>query len=220
MTLRRYDELLETAEVAYGEGRFEASLAAAVEAEEIALRLGRQDLADRASCNRCPALIELDRLHDHMPELRRILLRSSEPRTRWMAAYYSAVGHDLEDQREQALGYARRALDLVESAEAPASAGATANLLGSLSLRECNFVEAEGAYRRSLASYEQLDGLHRVMRELVRDNLGYVLMCTERVREGIDLCERSVEGLEELAAAHHLHQPLQDLCYGYLLDGG
>jgi len=47
MSLRRYEELLTAAEIAYGEGRYEASLAAAAEAEEVARQSGRQDLVDR-----------------------------------------------------------------------------------------------------------------------------------------------------------------------------
>jgi tetratricopeptide (TPR) repeat protein len=51
----------------------------------------------------------------------------------------------------------------------------------------------------------------------VRDNLGYVMMCTDRLNEGIELCETAKSELERLGADHYLYETLQDLCYGHLL---
>mgnify|MGYP001829017291 CR=1 FL=1 len=52
----------------------------------------------------------------------------------------------------------------------------------------------------------------------MRDNLGYVCICTDRLEEGVRLCEDARTALESLGAEHFLHQTLQDLCYGYLLQ--
>jgi len=51
----------------------------------------------------------------------------------------------------------------------------------------------------------------------VEDNLGYVMMCTNRLDEGIRSCEAARAILEEMGAEHYLYEVLQDLCYGYVL---
>jgi tetratricopeptide (TPR) repeat protein len=219
MSAERYDELLRTAQEAYAEGRFEVSLAAAQEAELLALELGRTDLADRAACNCCPALAELDRLSEQVPRLQKALLRSAEPKTSWMAAYYAAMAYHIADQREQALAYLRRATDLVDEVGEPASTAATLNLFGNLSLLAGDFEAAETAYLETLHTYEEFEGYRRVMAAQIQDNLGYTHLCTDRVASGISLCEEARALMEEAQAAFLLHEPLQDLCYGYLLAG-
>jgi tetratricopeptide (TPR) repeat protein len=219
MSVERYEELLRSTQVAYTEGRFEASLAAAQEAEGLALELGRTDLADRAACNCCPALVELDRLGEQVPRLQKALLRSAEPKTSWMAAYYLGAAYYHANERERAMSYARRAMDLMGRVGEPASAAATANLLGDLSMVAGDFETAEDAYLRSLAAYDGLDGYHKLMAAEVRDNLGYTHLCTDRVASGIGLCEEARSIMEEANAEFLLREPLQDLCYGYLQAG-
>jgi len=156
-------------------------------------------------------------LGEHIPELRRILLRASEPRTRWMAAYYAAVGFDIDREHEQARFYAKRAFDLVEEVGDPAVVGASANLLGKLALASSDFVEAEVAYRRSLDTYVHLDGYNQVMAAQVKSNLGYALLCLERLDEGVTFCEAARRAMEQLGAHRLVHDAYQYLCYGHLL---
>jgi hypothetical protein len=51
----------------------------------------------------------------------------------------------------------------------------------------------------------------------VEDNLGYVMLCTDRLEEGLAHCERARAVMEEMDANHYLYETLQDLCYGYVL---
>ena len=74
------------------------------------------------------------------------------------------------------------------------------------------------AYRKALTVYTDLGGYRRLMCAQVEDNLGYTMMCTDRVAPGIELCEHARDTMRELEATHYLQQPLQDLCYGYLLE--
>ena len=60
--------------------------------------------------------------------------------------------------------------------------------------------------------------LDRANAAQARDNLGYVHLCTGRLPEGLELCEAARRNLEELGATQFLHETLQDLCYGYILD--
>ncbi len=43
------------------------------------------------------------------------------------------------------------------------------------------------------------------------------MTCTNRLEEGLRLCEEARATLESLGAEDHLYEILQDLCYGYLL---
>ncbi len=200
-------------------GELAAAAASFERAEEAAVAAGDPELRDRAFCNRCAVLVEMGTVGEQVPALQRVLLRTRDPKTRWMAAYYSAVAYDLREQREDAHRFARRALELAPEVDDPSGEAATANLVGTLALAASRFEEAESAYTRSLELYDTLEDYHRLMAAQVRDNLGYTLMCRDAVAEGIHLCEAAVSCMRELDARHYLHQPLQDLCYGYLLEG-
>ncbi len=212
-----YERLAAAAREAFVRGRLAEARALFERAEALARSAGETDLADRAFCNRCAVLVELDSVRSEVPELQRILLRSRDGKTRWMAAYYTALAFDLEGNRERAENFARRALELAGTLGEPESEAATANLLGNLALVTSRFEEAEAAYRKALEAYRGLDGYHRLMSAQVEDNLGYTHLCTDRIHSGITLCEHSRDVMRELEAEHYLAQPLQDLCYGYLL---
>ncbi len=214
----RFDQLLQQAQDDFAAGDLGGSAALFAEAESLALEHGEVDLADRAFCNRCAVAIELDEAGQLIPRLKQILLRSSDTKTRWLAAYYSAVASDLDDDAERAASYSARAFELAEELGEPEPRAGSANLVGNLAMRSSRFAEAERAFSQALACHPGLDGHQPIMRAQVRDNLGYVLMCTGRVEEGVRLCEEARATLEQLRATHYLHQTLQDLCYGYLLS--
>jgi tetratricopeptide (TPR) repeat protein len=213
----RFDLLLKRAEEAFSAGELFDAVDLASQAEALATSCGEVDLADHAFCNRCAFLIELDRGHEQIPKLKQILLRSADPMNRWRAAYYTSVAYDHGEELDKASSYAQRARELAVECAEPASRAASANLVATLALRASQFDGAEAAYREALALYEDLDGYHRIMAAQVEDNLGYVLMCLDRLDDGLGCCERALKALEKLDADHYLHQTLQDLCYGYLL---
>lgn len=213
-----FRRLTEQAQSAFVAGRTDEAVELFQTAEALARDAGREDLVDRAFCSRCAVLVELEAVAEHVAELKKILLRSRDQKTRWMAAYYTAVAYDLDEDRDQAYGFARRALDVADELGEAGSTAATANLLGNLALVQCHFDEAESAYRRALDHYRQLGGYRRLMAAQVLDNLGYTMLCTERIAEGVKMCEDSRDAMRSLGATHYLHQPLQDLCYGYLLQ--
>jgi tetratricopeptide (TPR) repeat protein len=213
----RFDLLLQRAEDAFSSGELHEAVELAIQAEDLATSHGEVDLADHAFCNRCAFLIELDRGHEQIPKLKQILLRSSDAANRWRAAYYTSVAYDHSDELDKATSYAARARELAVESTEPASRAASANLLATLALRSSEFDGAEAAYREALVLYGDLGGYHRIMAAQVQDNLGYVLMCLDRLGDGLVFCEKALDALEDLGAEHYLHQTLQDLCYGYLL---
>ena len=87
----RYDELLILGEQAVGADDFERAVSFFSEAEAVARNLGEVDLADRAFCNRCSVLVELDRGADQIPKLKEILLSSGDTRNRFLAALKEAA---------------------------------------------------------------------------------------------------------------------------------
>jgi tetratricopeptide (TPR) repeat protein len=213
----RFDELMLSAEAAFASDDFEGAAARYAEAVEVASQNGNTDDADRAFCSHCSVLIELDRGADQIPKLKEILLRSGNTRNRFHAAYCTAVAYDISGEDDKARSYAERATTLADELGDPVSTSRSLNLVGNLSIRTSNFTEAESAFARSLDAHGNLDGHHRMTEAQVRDNLGYVMMCTERLEEGINLCEQACSDLERIGADHYLYETLQDLCYGHLL---
>lgn len=215
-----YDELTARAQEAFVRGAVDEALQLFGEAERTAAAAHQPDLAERAFCNRCAVLIEIEAVgRSELARLKRILLGATDPKTRWMAAYYSAMAYHVANTHDKAYDYVRRAVELSGAVGEPASTAASANLLGNLELLHSRFEDAEEAYGRALEAYRGLDGYHRLMEAQVRDNLGYVLLCTDRLEGGIELCDQARATMEELGATHYLQQPLQDLCYGHLLVG-
>jgi len=213
----RFDELMRSAEAAFTRDDFEGSAALYAEAVEEARESGDQDSADRAFCSHCSVLVELDRGADQIPKLKEILLRSGNTKIRFHAAYCTAVAYDVSGETDKAQGYADRAAGFAAEIGDAVSASRSLNLVGNLSIRGSNFTEAESAFSKSLKAHEELEGHHRMTEAQVRDNLGYVMMCTDRLHEGIELCESARSDLERLNADHYLYETLQDLCYGHLL---
>ncbi len=198
-------------------GEFELACRTYGEAEQIARQAGLCELADQAFCYRCGTLLELKRGAEEIPQLKMILLRSQDPLTGSLAAYYTAMAYDFGGELGKAHDYARRAMALVEELSDASSIAATANLLGTLAVRGSHFVEAEEAYRRALIAYRGDNDYERLAAAQVLDNLGYVLMSTEREEPGVASCEQARDAMIALGAQRFLHMPLQDLCFGYLL---
>ena len=213
----QFDGLMRAAEAAFTQDDFEGSVSLYAEAVDVAHSEGDQDGADRAFCSQCSVLVELDRGAEQIPKLKEILLRSGNPRNRFHAAYCTAVAYDISGDNDRAQSYADRAAGFADELGDPISASRSFNLVGNISIRASKFADAEDAFNRSLQAHEELDGHHRMTAAQVRDNLGYVMMCTERLDDGINLCEEARSELESLGADHYLYEILQDLCYGHLM---
>ncbi|NOZ79665.1 MAG: hypothetical protein GXP48_10900 [Acidobacteria bacterium] len=213
-----YEQLLRRAEAAFVHGDINGALALFSQAEQRALAEGDRERADRAFCNRATVLIDLERGDACIARLKTILLRSESPLTRWMASYSTAMAYYAGNDFTAAESYLQRASRLAAVLDDPVRGAATANLAGNVAIHRSDFRRAEQSYREALATYERLDGYHRLMAAQVRDNLGYVFMCTGRTNAGINACETARDEMKKLEAGHYVHQPLQDLCYGYLLE--
>ncbi|MCJ7756364.1 MAG: tetratricopeptide repeat protein, partial [Thermoanaerobaculales bacterium] len=141
----------------------------------------------------------------------------SDTRNRFLAAYNTGVAYFISEDFERAHSYARRATTLAGELGDPSLEHRSLNLVGTLAARASLFDEAEDAFVRCLDAHQDGEGYQRIMAAQVEDNLGYVMMVTERLEEGLDHCEKARAIMEELGADHYLFETLQDLCYGYVL---
>lgn len=211
----RYLRLTALAQRAFARAGMERSLRLFEAAEEEARRVGDRDLIDRAFCNRCVVLAELDRLSSVSAELKQILMRSQDPFTAWMAAYYTSQAYEAEGTLARALAYARRASELAEVCGQARVVAASGNQQGTLALKESKFAEAATCFENVL----RLDGENPndpIGSAITRDNLGYCLMCTGSVAEGMALCCEAAAVIERIGARQFLPEIYQDLCYGAL----
>lgn len=214
----RYLRLTGLGQRAFSRGRLHRAHALFQAAEAEARATGDQELLDRAFCNRCVVLVELEQLDGSLGELKHVLMRTRDPFTAWMAAYYTAQVYEFQDNLPRALSYARRASELAQGCGAPEARAASANQHGVLALRDSHFEEAGRCFREAL----QLDHQHGndpVGAAATRDNLGYCLMCTGDVPQGIALCSDAAATLEAAGARHMLAEVYQDLCYGFIEQG-
>ncbi|MCS7182345.1 MAG: tetratricopeptide repeat protein [Thermoanaerobaculum sp.] len=217
-TTERYLRLTALGQKAFNRGNLHRSLRLFQAAEEEALKSGDRDLADRAFCNRCVVLLELDRLDGSVGELKQVLMRSRDPFTSWMAAYYTAQVYEAEGNLQRALAYARRACELAEVCGDERTRFHSANQHGVLALRQSRFSEAAESFTTALALAEQV-GADPLGVAIVRDNLGYCLMCLGQWEAGLALCEDAAATVERLGTRQYLPEVYQDICYGYLSRG-
>lgn len=217
-SLERYLRLSKLAQSAYARGRLERALRLFVAAEKEARGSGDQELIDRAFCNRCVVLLELDRLDGAVGELKTVLMRSRDPFTAWMAAYYTAQVYEAEGNMARALAYARRASDLARESGQPQALRASANQHGALALRDSHFKEAAERFRAAL-EHQAAGEIDQIALALIRDNLGYCLMCTAEVEQGLELCRDAAAALESIGARQYLAEVYQDVCFGALQHG-
>ncbi|MCK5378793.1 MAG: hypothetical protein KAJ78_05280 [Acidobacteria bacterium] len=219
MMVERYDRLLREAQGAFAAGDLQSALRHFEAAQVLASGDGDGDRADRAACNACFVLIELGQAEEQIPRLRRLFMGTLHPRNRCTAAYNIAAAYlNLEDF-DNAMEWADRSSELARDIDEPSLTAGVHNQQASLALRFSRFEEAEKGFHLALDAMESLgETLQAANRATVLGNLGYALMCTERLEEGLNLCEQARAALDELSADNLIYENLQDLCYGYILD--
>ena len=219
MTVERYDCLQREAQEAFASGDLQTALQQFDAARELASVDGDVDRADRAACSACFVKIEMGQAEEQIPLLRRLFMGTLHPRNRCTAAYNIAVAHlNLEDF-DAAMEWADRSGELAKNVDEPSLTAGVHNQQASLALRFSRFEEAEIGFNLALVAMDSLGETYQAANKAtVLGNLGYAMMCTDRLDEGIELCEQARTALDKLSADHLVYENLQDLCYGYILD--
>ena len=212
----RYLRLTSLAQRSFEHGRLDRALRLFESAEDEARRSGDRELCDRAFCNRCAVLAEMDRLHAVAGELKHVLMRARDPFTSWLAAYYTSQSFEIDGNLQRALAYARRAADLAGTCGRADALAASANQRGVLALKDAQFGEAAECFRTVLAIDDEAEATDSIGQAITRDNLGYCLMCTGEPADGMELCATAATTIEDIGARQYLAEIYQDLCYGSL----
>ena len=219
MMVERYDVLLQEAQEAFASGNLEAALAHFEAAQVLASDCNDVDRADRAACNACFVLIEMGQAEEQIPRLRRLFMGTLHPRNRCTAAYNMAAAYLNLSEFDNAMEWADRSGGLAQNIDEPSLTAGVHNQQASLALRFSRFEDAETGFNLALDAMENLgETLQTANRAAVLGNLGYTLMCSDRLEEGLELCEQARATLDKLSADHLIYENLQDLCYGYILD--
>jgi tetratricopeptide (TPR) repeat protein len=219
MSEDRVFRLLDEAQEHFARGDLDGALQRFDAAEALARESGAGDLADRALCNASFVRIEMGEAEREIPRLRRLFMSTRHGRNRCTAAYNIAAGYINLGALDKAYEWAARSSELAESVDDPAVQAGSSNQAASLALRMSHYDEAEEGFRRTLRALENRpEAYQRASHAAVLGNLGYVMMCTDRLAQGIDMCEQARASLTAAEADHLVYENLQDLCYGYLLD--
>ncbi len=212
-TRRSYEELRDAGMQAMENGRLEDAL----ELYDAALASAREreipNLIDLAICNRSGALIGLGREKEVMSELRQILVRSTDPKTSSISAYYLSRCHEIIKDYKKGLFYGRIARDRALAAGSADLLVGSYNMTGSCLMADSFFAEAVAEYNRALAL---LPEERSIPRALVMTNLAYCQMMQDRVREGMSLSFQALRWLRCFGTRLYEVWPHLDLCYAYL----
>ena len=174
---------------------------------------------DAALVNAAMVLIQLGRAREGEEGLREILLRTTDVRVAFNAAYHLASSLRRQSRHEKALTYARRAMEKARQLDAADFLGPAHNLLGNIFLSQSYLEPALAEYEMSLRIREAQAGDTRYSRAIVRENIGYCLLLLRRMPEGLVQIGQALELAREVADHRCIAECLQDLCYGHLLQG-
>jgi tetratricopeptide (TPR) repeat protein len=211
-----YRRFVRRAARAHARGDGAGTLAWHRRALRAARRLGDTPLEQRSYCDVSGALIELGRYKEAEAGLRELILRTRSPRITWQATFNLAIALRRQGSLDRAAGFARRALETARRLRGRQLRARSLNLLGNLHLVGSRFSEAIDYYRQALDLYLACRSDNRRPISIIRDNLGYCLLLTQRFEEGLEEIDAG------LALARHVGQPraeaecLQDRCYGML----
>lgn len=201
------------------EGDFAAALEAYTRALELARAQDDPALTDRAELNRAVVLLQMGEARQAEEGLREILLRTEEPLVAWSAAYNLSSSLRQQRRYDQALRYARRALERAQALGTAETLAPVHNLLGNIYLCRSYLDQALREYEKALELRRSQPGDTRYSRAIVEDNIGYCLLLLKRLDEGVATLRRALALAEEVGDRRCRAECLQDLCYGLLLQG-
>lgn len=177
---------------------------------------GDQNLADKAFCNQAGIRIARGQGARVMPNLRLILLRSSDLQNRFSASYHISCVYDQQGDHQKSLFYARQALRYADEFGEPEALACANNQLANLLVLDSYFSEALDAYR---AAYQSQPTHDSVERALLLSNLGYCRVVTGHLIDGYRDLSSSLRMMRRLRAENWQHVPYLNLSYACLEAG-
>jgi len=197
-------------------GEFHASLGIYDEALAAAHASGDAPFVDWIYACRAAAAAEAGPADKELVELKRILLRSSDPQTSFRAAFSSSRIYDLKGDLRKALFYSRVASQKAQDTGDPLLIAGAEDARGSFLAVDSRFEEAAAAHENALRISEPPAPVLPFFRAHYKNNLGYCWISLDRIEEGLALVHEGFATLEAQGAKAHTVAPLLDLCFGYL----
>jgi len=217
MLRSRYDSLRDRGSELTFRGQFRRALRRYRLARLYADRIGEPALEDAADLNVAMVLLQLGQAARGEEGLREILLRTSDPRMEFNAAYYLASSLRAQARHEKAQTYAVRALDRARRLRSDSLIAAAEMLLGNILLAQSYTDAALEHYHVALEIRERETEDNRYSLAILLENIGYCLMLGGDPANGITHVDRALELATEVGDRRCEAECLQDLCYGHLL---
>ncbi|QQR75200.1 MAG: hypothetical protein IPJ17_06390 [Holophagales bacterium] len=177
---------------------------------------GSPDVRDRLLCNRAALALELGDGQAFVPDLRELLLRSSDRVNCRLASYTLSRAYEIRHDSRKAAFYARIARDASELLGEPEWIASSCNQLGNLLVAENQITEAATQYERALAVIGERSPLRRAVSLY---NLGYCRVALGSARDGLRLLLASQRALRSLGAERHQVLCGLDLAFAWLEAG-
>jgi tetratricopeptide (TPR) repeat protein len=173
------------------------------------------ETAELVRINKSFALIALERFDaPEVRELPRIVLRRSNLRHVYLAAYRLSYRFRLENNLDRARHYGRICSEVASQlGEAEWLLDALTEL-GNIAVYDSRFEDAIEAYGGAMALLPGEGSEFR--RFFLLHNLGYSRLVSGDAREGVDLIHQAIEIMHRLGNSGYLAESYIDLCHGYL----
>jgi tetratricopeptide (TPR) repeat protein len=210
----RVEELRQEARTRLRQGDYEQALEVY---DEAFLLADDDDTRELISINKADAMIALERTGPEVLALPRVIMRRTNPRHVYLAAYALQYKYRLENDLKRALFYGQLALRTAEDAGEPSWRRIVLLELGNISELDSQIPQAIDCFNESLSITEESPLQEKELsHSYALENLGYCLLLQGDLDGGIK---------NIYAALELLHDPIGraeayiDLCYGYLEKG-
>lgn len=207
----------ERAGAALRRGEFQEALEGYLRAREAAEESDDDAAIDKAELNLAMVRLQIGEPKRAEEGLRAILLRATDDRVAFSAAYNLAGSLRKQGRLDRALAYARRAMERASALEVPELVASVHTLLGNILLQQGELDGAMAEYETSLEIRVRREGDARFQRAILEENIGYCLLLQRRIPEGIARLDSALALAEEVGDARCRAECLQDLCYAHLL---
>ncbi len=214
--MNRFDSLREQALAFSRQGANTEALELCDQALALAHEFGKDQLVDRAICNRAAVLVSMDRGEEVISQLRALLLRTADLTSRHFAAYNIARFYEYERNAEKGIFYAKIAVESARSLDRPEWVAGSLNQLGNFQIRQSYFADASACYQESLSTLKSEPSNERSM---VLSNLGYAMAMQGKHREALSLLLQSLRAYRRIGHSLMERIPRLDLCFTYLEMG-
>ena len=196
-----------------GRGNWEIALALCEETIALAELHGDQDTRDIEHCNYSSILVNQGRGREVISKLRQILLGSTNPEICHQAANNISRFHEMRNESERGLFYARLSLDHAKRTHKSEPVARSYNQLGLLLLRDSYFEEATECFTNALCKLSQEPSRDR---GVLLSNLGYCQIMLDLQEPGFENLFRSLRMLRKHSEKLWEMYPRLGLSFAYL----